>query len=369
VFVAGLFVASFERLSSLPTGFSSDRLLLLETMSRPAQPAAYWDQVADHLRHIPGVERVSQAAWPLLKGTGWNDSISVNGGRPSVDLAYFLNVSPGWLETMRIPLLEGRDFRESDSYPEAAIVNETFAREFLQDDHPVGRSFDKSSDNGTRERMQVVGVVRDAYYSSIRVMLPVVFVPLRHDRNGQPATLSEATFIVRTTSTNSLALGSLLRQEVLRARPEFRVSTVRTQEELNQSQTIRERLLATLAFFFAVVALLLAGIGLYGVLSYSVVQRQREIGIRMALGAQTVNIIRPVMGAILYAVTLGSIVGAAAGLASARYLESLLYRLKASDFSMLAIPCFAIWLAAMIAAAPALARALRINPVALLRAE
>jgi putative ABC transport system permease protein len=370
VFIARLFVASFEQLSNKPTGFSADRLLLLESISRPPMPSNYWDQVAEHLRSVPGVERVSQSAWPLLKGTGWNDSISVNGEPASVDLAYFLNVSPGWLDTMKIPLLQGRDFRESDSYPEAAIVNETFARKFLQDEHPVGRSFDKASDDATRVRMQVVGVVRDAYYSNIHTMLPVVFVPIHHrENNGQMRPLSEGTFIVRTTARNPAALGSLLRQEVSRARPEIRVSNIRTQVELNEAQTIRERLLATLAFFFAVVALLLAGIGLYGVLIYCVIQRQREIGIRMALGAQASDIVRPVVGTVVYAITLGSVVGLGLGLASTRYLESLLYQVKATDSSVMATPCLAVWLAAILALAPAVVRALRINPVALLRAE
>jgi predicted permease len=370
VFVAGLFVASFERLANKPTGFSADRLLLLETTSRPAQPSNYWDQVADHLRGIPGVERVSQAGWPLLKGIGWNDSISVNGAPPSADLAYFLNVSPGWLETMKIPLLEGRDFRESDSYPEAAIVNETFARKFLQDEHPVGRWFEKAADDGSHERMQVLGVARDAYYSSIRAMLPVVFVPLHHrEPQGQMMSFSEATFIVRTAWSNPLALSSQLRAEVARARPEFHVSNVRTQKELNEGQTIRERLLATLALFFAVVAWLLAGIGLYGVLIYSVIQRQREIGIRMALGAQAGDIVRPVVGATLVAVAMGSILGLGAGLFSTRFIESLLYQAKASDARMVATPCLAIGLVVMIAVAPAVVRALRTNPVSLLRAE
>jgi ABC-type antimicrobial peptide transport system permease subunit len=218
--------------------------------------------------------------------------------------------------------------------------------------------------------MQVLGIARDAYYSSIRIMLPVVFVPL-HDREskGQMRPVTEATFIVRTASSNPLALGSVLREEVTRARAEFHVSNVRTQQELNEGQTIRERLLATLALFFAVVAWLLAGIGLYGVLIYSVIQRQREIGIRMALGAQAGDIVRPVVGATLYAVTVGSIAGLGAGLISTRFIESLLYQAKASDASMVAVPSVAMGLAVMMAVAPAVVRALRTNPVSLLRAE
>ena len=370
LFVAGLFVATFERLSHKPTGFSAERLLLLDTTSHPPQPAGYWDQVEDHLRAMPGVERVSQASWPLLNGFGWNDSISIDNGPVSVDLAYFLNVSPGFFATMRIPLLAGRDFRRSDTYPQAAIVNRMFARKFLHDDNPVGRSFDKSSDDGSRERMQVIGVVADAYYSNIRTMLPVVFVPFHHPLT--PTTLepiSDATFIVRAIPRDPLVLASQLRQEVGRVRPEFRVSDVHTQEELVEAQTIRERLLATLAVFFAVVAILLAGIGLYGVLFYSVIQRRREIGIRIALGARAAQVVRPVVAGISIATALGAAAGLTLGLISTRYLESLLYQVKGSDPIQLVSPCLIILVAAMVAAAPAVVRALYINPVELLRAE
>jgi len=371
LFVAGLFVTTFQRLSNKPTGFSTERLLLLETTSRPKQSSLYWDQVADHLRAMPGVERVSQAGWPLLKGNGWNDSIAVNGGPPSVDLAYFLNVSPGFLETMKIPLVGGRDFRDADMYPNAAIVNETFARGFLNSENPVGRSFEKASDDGSRERMQVVGVMRDADYRGVREpMLPVVFVPFHHmGATGEMRTVSEETFIVRTASANPLALAATLRQEVSKVHSEFHVSNVRTQLELNQAQTVRERLLATLAFFFGAVALLLAGVGLYGVLNYSVQQREREIGIRMALGAQVDDVARRVMAGISVAVAIGAVAGLALGLASVRYIESLLYQVKATDAGVLAIPCLTIFLAVVIAALPAVLRAMRIDPVAMLRVE
>jgi predicted permease len=370
LFVAGLFVATFERLSNKPTGFSAESLLLLDTVAHVPLPAAYWDQVEDDLRAMPGVERVSQAGWPLLGGNSWNDSISFNGGPPSVDLAYFLNVSPGFFETMRIPLLAGRDFRQSDGYPQAAIVNQTFAHEFLHDDNPMGRSFDKASDDGSRERMQVVGVVADADYSSIRTILPVVFAPLHHPLSqGTLRPMGEVTYIVRTRSTNPLSLALQLRQEVGRVRPELRVSNVETQKELLDAQTLRERMLATLAMFFAVVAIMLAGVGLYGVLFYSVIQRHREIGIRIALGARPAHVIRPILSGIALALAMGTAAGLTLGLVSTRLIESLLYRVKGSDPVQLAAPCLIVLLAAIVAAAPAVARALHINPVDLLRAE
>jgi predicted permease len=371
LFIAGLFVATFKKLTAQPTGFSAERLLMLETTSRPAQSQVYWDQIADRLRAMPGVERVAQAAWPLLGGTNWNDSISINGGPPSTDLAYFLNVSPGWLDAMKIPLLGGRDFRNSDAYPNVALVNETFAKKFLNDEHPVGRFFEKASDDGKRERIQVVGLVRDAYYSDIHEpMLPVVFVPIHStDSTGIFRPLDEETFVVRTTASNPLALVSILRQQVPREGVQFHVSNIRTQEELDQAQTIRERLLATLAVFFGAVALLLAGIGLYGVLNYSLLQREREFGIRLALGARTGDVARDVTAGIFAAVGVGAVVGLGLGMASSRYIASLLYQVKMTDPGVLAFPSLIILATALLAAVPAVIRALRIDPAAMLRAE
>jgi predicted permease len=371
LFIAGLFVATFKKLSAQPMGFSAERLLMLETTSRPPQSQIYWDQIADRLRAMPGVERVSQAAWPLLRGANWNDSISINGGPPSTDLAYFINVSPGWLDTMKIPLLGGRDFRNSDAYPNVAMVNETFARKFLDDKHPVGRFFDKASDDGGRTRMQVVGLVRDAYYSDVHEpMLPVVYVPVHStDSAGIFRPLDEETFVVRTTASNPLALASTLRQEVPRVGTQFHVSNIRTQKEIDDAQTIRERLLATLAFFFGAVALLLAGVGLYGVLNYSLLQREREFGIRLALGARAAHIARQVTAGILTSVSLGAVAGLALGSFATRFIASLLYQVKATDPVILALPALIILVTAAFAALPAVLRALRIDPVAMLRAE
>jgi predicted permease len=367
LFVAGLFAATFERLSHRPTGFSADRLLLLHTVAQREEAPVFWDQVAEHLRTVPGVEAVALAGWPLLDGNAWNGFISVNGAPPGPDLAYFLAVSPGWVDTMKIPFIDGRDFRPGETAPGVAIVNETFAKQFFKGENPIGQSFAKNGELPCK----VVGVVRDAPYRNVREpILPAVFVPIRRiDRHGILDPLRGASFIVRTASANPMALASILRREVPRARPEFRVNDIRTQAELVRAQTLRERLLAMLGLFFAAVSLLLAAVGLYGVLDYSVLQRRREIGIRMAIGAPAGSIARLVTVEIFAMVLMGALAGVALGMASVRYIEALLYQVKAGDPAMLALPSFTILAAALLAALPAVFHAVRIDPVAMLRAE
>jgi predicted permease len=369
LFVAGLFAASFERLSDRPTGFSAARVLALDTVAQHAQPPVFWDQAAERLRTVPGVETVALAGWPLLGGGSWNGFISVNGAPPGPVLAYFLSVSPGWAEAMKIPLVDGRDFRPSDTFPGAAIVNETFAKQFFNGESPIGKSFSK--DRTAASRCEVVGVIRDAPYKSLREpILPVAYVPLQAvEAQGALQPIRNATFIVRTSGSNPLALASILRREVPRARPELRVSNIRTQTELVLAQTVRERLLATLALFFAAIALLLAGIGLYGVLNYSVLQRRREIGIRIAVGAQASDIARRVTAGVFAMVLTGALAGIALGMISVRSIETLLYQAKPTDPAMLALPSLAILAAALAAAVPAVIRAVRVDPVSMLRAE
>jgi predicted permease len=371
LFVAGLFVATFNRLSHQPTGFSSDRLLTLDTVTQRPEPPAVWDQVMQHLRTVPGIETVALAAWPLLSGGSWNDSVSIDGGPPSDDMTYFLKVSPGWVDAMKISFIEGRDFRANDTFPGTAIVNRTFANRYFRGQNPIGKEFDQTMDEGGRFHLQIVGLVRDARYLGMREPIPpVAYVPLRSiDTKGVPEPIGDATFIVRTSGANPLALAATLRREVSHARAEFRVSNIRTQTEINQSLTVRERLLSLLAQFFAVVALLLAGVGLYGVLDYSVLQRRREIGIRMAIGAQASDVVRRITAGVFSVVFLGALAGLALGIASARYIESLLYQVQPTDLGMLALPSLTIFAAALSAALPAAVRAVRIDPATTLRAE
>jgi len=370
-FAAGLFVATLDRLAKQSTGFSSERLLVLDAAARRPQPPVVWDRVSERLRAVPGVESVALASWPLLSGNGWNGFIWANGG-PTEVLGYFLGVSPGWTKIMNIPLIDGRELRSGETYPGVAIVNESFARQFLGSGSPIGKWFEKETGNGvTRDRFQVVGLVRDARYRNMREPItPTAYVPFHSTgSNGAPQPKSSGAFLVRTSSANPMALSPTLRRETAFANPEFRVSNTRTQLEVNQSHTVRERLLAMLAVFFASVALLLAGIGLYGVLDYSVLQRRREIGIRMSLGAEAVDIARRVTSDVFAMVLAGAVAGIAVGMASARYIETLLYQVKPSDTRMLVLPGITILAAALLAALPAVIRAVRIDPVKMLRAE
>jgi putative ABC transport system permease protein len=371
LYAAGLLVATFERLSQAPTGFSAERLLTLNTVAESPQPTVYWDQVVEHLRVVPGVETVALSSRALLSGYSSNDAVAVDGGAPSEDMAYFLNVSPGWVGEMKIPLMDGRDFRAGDTYPGVAIVSETFAKRFFKGQNPVGRWFERATDEGPRLRLQVVGLVRDAHYMEMREpMLPVAYIPFRQvDAKGALQPVRRGTIIVRTASANPRALAAVLSREVARARPEFRVSIVETQAEIDQVYTVRERLLAVLALFFASVALLLAGVGLYGVLDYSVLQRRREIGIRMAIGAQAGSIARLITLPVFFRVLAGGLAGLVLGMVSVRYIESLFYEVKATDVGALAVPSLTILIAAMVAALPAVIRAVRIDPAKMLRAE
>jgi predicted permease len=371
LFVAGLFAATFERLSRQPTGFSAERLLTLDTVTQRPQSPALWGQVAAHLRAVPGVEKVALAGWPLLGGENWNNLVSVNGGPPSDDLTYFLKVSPGWVDTMNIFWIAGRDFRATDTYPGQAIVNETFVRRFFRDRNPIGATFEETQDEGTHIHLEIVGVVHDARYSNVRGPIPpLAYVPFRFvDSHGAPRPIDRGTFIVRTSAANPVALVSLLRREVARARSEFRVSNIRTQQEINNSHTVRERLLAMLGRFFAIVAVLLAGVGLYGVLDYSVFERRREIGIRMAIGAQAPRVAWDVIAGVVSVVFVGALSGLALGLASLHYVEPLLYRVKGTDPVMFALPWLTILTASLFASVPVAIRAVRIDPVTMLRAE
>lgn len=363
----GLFVETYRQLAHQPTGFSSDRLLALQTVTAQPQPPIAWSQVATDLAGLPGIESVTLADRPLLNGGAWNGFVSIDGSVPGNTLAFFRSVSPGWLDAMKIPLLDGRDFQNRDVFPGAAIVNETFARTFFGGENPVGKSFHR----GTNERHLIVGLVRDTRYRNMRdPIYPAAFFPFAAmNSRGLPQPRSEAALIVRTATQDSLAAASLLRHEVSRAHPGFRVSSIRTQQEINDAHTVSERLLAMLALFFGAVALLLAGVGLYGVLDHSVLQRRREIGIRMALGGTAATVARQVTLHSFLAVLLGAAAGLGGGILAERYISSLLYQIRATDPLLLALPTVLLLAAALLAVTPPALRATRTDPAETLRTD
>ncbi|HEX3879977.1 MAG TPA: FtsX-like permease family protein, partial [Bryobacteraceae bacterium] len=180
---------------------------------------------------------------------------------------------------------------------------------------------------------------------------------------------TRGTFVVRASTANPLAFASVLRREISSARPELRVGNIRTQTQIIDSHLVRERLLATLALFFAGVAILLAGIGLYGVLDYSVLERRREIGIRMAIGARATQIARGVATGVLITTLAGALIGVALGSAAAAYIQALLFEVRASNLSSIVLPAITIAAAAFAASLPAVVRAIRTDPAQTLRSE
>lgn len=366
LFVSGLFAATFDHLTHQPAGFSVTGLVALDTVTPRDEPPSVWQRVAQHLRSVPGIESAAVSEWPLLDGNGYRfNRVSIEGGPTTEAAVRFLLVSPGWIETMKIPLIEGRDFREDETG--AAIVNREFAREYFPGKDPIGKWFEAKPGGAWGRRFRIAGVVGDTRYRSIRdPILPVAYIPYSAPWHAE-------TFMVRLSasqkSARSGADASILRQEISRVRPGLRVTRIRTQEEILRAQTVRERLLALLGLFFAGVALLLAGGGLYGVLDYSVLRGRREIGIRMAIGARGARIVQLVTIEILIVMLVGTAAGGALSMAAVRYIRSLLYQVTPTDPRAIAVPLLTIFTAALLAALPAVIHAVRVDPANVLRGD
>jgi hypothetical protein len=281
---------------------------------------------------------------------------------------YFLEVSPAFMRTMGIRLLDGRDLGPADMHPEnpatptSVIVNETFARRYLSEGGVIGRSFNRLLGSSSMQPASVVGLVADAKYRDLRQPAPpTVYLPLQHG-------IERMTLQVRSALSPD-ALAARLRPVLARIHPSLKISEVVPQATLIDNTLLKERLLALLSGFFGVVSLVLAAVGLYGVLSYSVVRRKREIGIRLALGARPRSVIRS-MVADLALLTLGGVIaGLACGVGLARFVRTLLFDVTPYDAASLLVPLLVLASAAIAAAVPPALRASRVDPIEALRDE
>jgi putative ABC transport system permease protein len=372
---AGLMVTTFFKLETVDAGFEREHILLVDLDSRnghypPARRAAVYQEMLDHLRAIPGVRSASSSNIVPVSGSSWNEDLQIEGytskGRLDT-LVYFNEISSRYFETMGTQLAAGRDFNAHDmpDSPRVAIVNETMAKKFFPNQSPLGKRFREDVFDKMGDQVEIVGVVKDAKYLSLREeTLPSAFVPA--SRNAQPR--DSINFELRAASGPPLALISSVKSAIAEVNPDVSLRFNTLSIQINDSLA-RERLLATLSGFFGALALVLAMIGLYGVMSYNVARRRNEIGIRMALGAEQSRVLRMVLREVAILIAAGIAIGLAAAIATTRFVETFLYGMKPNDPWTLALAAAALASVAALAGFLPARRASRLDPMTALREE
>jgi predicted permease len=331
---AGLFVKSLVNVSRVELGVKVDRVVTfgispdLSGYDR-ARALAFFDRTEQELAAIPGVTGVAAASVPLLAGNNWGNSVSVEGFKrgPDTDTGSRYNqVSAGYFRTLGIPLMAGREFTSADTAtaPKVAIVNEAFAKKFNLGKNAIGKRIGTEEDKEKLDT-EIVGVVQNAKYSDVKQEVPPLFFrPYRQAEQG----VGSLSFYVRTSAADPAPLLRTLPRVMARLDPNLPVEDLKTMTQQVRENVFMDRMISTLAAAFALLATLLAAIGLYGVLAYTVSQRTREIGLRMALGADGPRVRGMILRQVGWMTLVGGVLGVAGAFFLGRGAEALLFELK-----------------------------------------
>ena len=367
---AGLFIKSLANVSRVNLGVDVDNLVTFGVAPvlngySGVQSLQMFSRIERDVGAIPGVRGVAAARVQVLAGNNWDNDVAVQGfpKTPDTDAdSYYNAVGPGFFGTMGVTLLNGREFTAADvdGAPRVAIVNETFAKKFGLGSNAVG----KLMGEGDSLNRVIVGLVKDSRYSDPKQpMLPVYFLPYKQD-----TTVGSITFYVRSTVPPQTLMPEI-RAAVARIDRSLPIVGFRTMPQQIREDVYLDRMISMLSTAFAALATLLAAIGLYGVLAYSVVQRTKEIGVRMALGANSSSIVAMVLKHVAVMTVVGAAIGAAGAYGIGRGAQSLLFGINGRDPLVMAASAVLLALVAMAAGSLPAWRASKVDPVQALRYE
>ena len=371
LFGAGLFVRSLYNLRTTDTGVALDNLITFQLSPALSgydnqRATIFYESLLERLRFAPGIKSAAFVSVPILAGNEWDSSMSVEGYRhkDGEDMQAFMNaLSPGYFQTMGIPILEGRDFTRADvkEEPTVVIVNRKFAQHFFKDGSAIGKRVGWGTGPKSKLTMEIVGVAADSLYEGPREgVRRQAFVP-KWGRNG-------ATFYVRT-QTASMSAYNLVRHEVRQLDSAMPVYEMKTLSGQLDETLLTDHLIALLSAGFGLLATLLACIGLYGVMAFAVARRTKELGVRLALGAQPAVLVWLVMKEVLLLLAIGLAVGAPAGLALGRFVSTQLYGIQPNDPWIAGSTMVLLAVVATAAGMIPAHRASRIDPILALRYE
>ena len=369
---AGLLVRSLIHLQAIPLGFAPENIITMQ-VSLPgskygerAQRVAFFDELLERLRNVPGVVDAAAAERSPGAGGNWAMEITVEGGEAVIDKtrssADAHVATPGYFQAMSIPLLQGQEFSEPyrSDRPLELIVSESFARRYWPNENPIGKRFRPGTNNPFGTVVGIVGDVRTIDRQEEK--LPAFYLPYGYI--GMPGLV----VAIRTTGQPE-TFATALRSQVLQIDAEQPVYNIRTMSEFIANATAQQRLQASLSSIFSVVALLLVAVGIYGVVAYWVKQRRREIGVRMALGAGAIDILKMVIGQGMRHVLLGLILGLAGSFALTRWMGSSVFGLSANDPITFLIVALLVFGVAFVACYLPAWRATKVDPSTALRSE